>query len=103
MKYNNDEFAGYIQYFEPLTIEEQKLLCFICLHTMDEFTEKFEQKKNDKESFKLVFSTYEMIANLFTRSEFDKIMGKSLKNTLLHDYAKEEYERYLAEKERKTC
>jgi hypothetical protein len=81
--------------FEPLSVEEQKLIYFMFLDALDEL---YAKKKNA--TVRAQISTYEMLIGIFHTCDFEKEIGASLKRVLLN-FAKKQLEEW--QKSQKKC
>lgn len=83
--------------FEPLSVEEQKLIYFMFLDALDEL-----YAKEQSDIVKAQISTYEMLIGIFHTSELEKEINSSLKRVLLN-FAKKQLEEYQKEQKAKKC
>lgn len=91
----NKEFdhRDLIEKFEPLSEEEQKLLFWMILDSMEHYA-TLPVKERDKKEVISVYQTYQIFSSFFYASFVEKEMNIRLKNVLLED-AKKQYEEYL--------
>lgn len=90
--------------FAPISEEEQKMLLFLCLNSLEEFKEKYPTiRKNERTRKAFVdgqMSAYDMISHIFTKSEWQEEVGLKQDKDFIMNLAKKQYDEYLNSKDK---
>ena len=95
-----------MEFFEPLTEEEQKLLLFLCLDAIEDLREKLEYAEKDKRKSKtykavvaIQIETYLMFAEILSHSKILEQGGMEQMKDILFKEMREKYKKLYDEED----
>ena len=98
------DYRDSLKNFAPLNEEEQKLLLFLCLNSLEELKEKYSTiRKNEKTRKAFIdgeMRTYDFISQVFTRSEWEDEIGIKQHKDFILNIAKKQLDEYLGSKDK---
>ena len=91
--------------FAPLNEEEQKLLLFLCLNSLEELKEKYPTIRKNEKSRKAFIDgqmrTYDFISQAFTKSAWEDEIGIKQHKDFILNIAKIQFEEYIGSKDKR--